>query len=67
MQSNLIQKARLGRLEALAALRYARPEEAKFDVPFLSSRQEGKSCSIVKLPMFRHVYQDQRQIPTLAA
>lgn len=67
MQPTMIEKARLGRVEALAALRLVRSEESQFDRVFRRSKRRGLHHTVAELPMFRNRAGDRQNVFALAA
>ncbi len=67
MQPTIVEKARLGRVEALAALRLVRSEESKNDRVARRSKRRGPHLTVAKLAMFRNRTGDRQNVFALAA
>ena len=65
MQTNMIEKARLGRVEALAALHLLRSKESEFESARRSQRR-GSQLRVDGPRMYHHAY-DCKNIFALAA
>ncbi len=67
MQPTMKEKARLGRVEALAALRLVRSEESQFDRLVRRSKRRCLHLTVAKLPMLRNYSDDRQNVFALAA